>query len=128
VTAGRREVMVIDDDPDVRDMIGIILSGRGIDAVGEGDGATALEHLRQGALPSLILLDLMMPRLSGADFLREVRRDPRLGGIPVVVLSGDNEAVKISEALGVGCCLRKPVELDDLIDVVSRLASAPPGA
>ena len=119
-------VLVVDDDADVREMILLVLEARGVRAAGAADGVEALEQLSDHELPSLILLDLRMPRLNGEQLVERLRARPALAAIPVVVLSGDNQARTIARAIGARGCLVKPVELGELLAVVGRFAPAHP--
>jgi DNA-binding response OmpR family regulator len=76
-------VLVVDDEPMVRDVLTRYLSREGFEVTGAADGLQALEAVRQGA-PDVILLDLMLPRMSGLDVLRTVRME---GDVPVIILS-----------------------------------------
>jgi CheY-like chemotaxis protein len=82
-----RTLLVVDDDPDVREALSDALAERGYVVIGEPNGRSALEHLKQGLQPCAIVLDLMMPVMDGWDFRSEQLRDPSLAQIPVVVLS-----------------------------------------
>jgi len=113
-------VLVVEDDIDVREMLGQVLQTEGYDVGLAGDGADALRRLRAERTPQVILLDLMMPVMNGWQFRDEQRRDPRLSRIPVIVLSGDNGVERKAGALGADAFLRKPVDLDALLDTVSR--------
>src|SRR5205814_7531087 len=85
------------------------------------NGAIALGALRAlDTLPCLILLDLMMPVMDGAEFLQEMRRDPRLSALPVVVVTADGNATRKAAALGTHGGLKKPVQLNDLLSTVSK--------
>jgi CheY-like chemotaxis protein len=117
-------ILVVDDDEDIREIVGLVLEQSGYRTVGAVDGADALERLRDGLHPALAIVDLMMPRLSGADLVRAMRTDPRLAPIPVVILSGDRAVRQISAELGASSALLKPVELEDLLAVV-RLHAIP---
>jgi CheY-like chemotaxis protein len=75
-------------------------------------------HLPQ---PGLILLDLMMPRMSGTEFRIIQRADPTLTRIPVVVLSADGRMADKARLLGTEGAIRKPVDVDDLIATIKRL-------
>ncbi|MFO0610763.1 MAG: response regulator [Polyangiales bacterium] len=91
-----------------------------------GNGLEALELLRGDAVPSrnrLVLLDLNMPRMSGIEFLREVRKDPELAALSVVVLTTSNEDRDKVEAyrLNVAGYLLKPVTLINFVDVMVAL-------
>ena len=112
-------VLVVDDDADIRDTLQSILELYGQPVVTARDGADALVQLRGGVRPCLILLDLMMPRMNGAQFREEQLRDPAFRSLPVVVLSGDAKAEARAAALGVEG-LRKPVDLEVLLAVVGR--------
>ncbi len=115
-------VLVVDDDDDIREIIGIILDGEGIPSIGAKDGVAALELMRQRGRPSLILLDLMMPRLDGMGFVRELRKDPSIADVPVVVMSGNSETGNAAALMGAASSLRKPVDLDELLEKVGRWA------
>lgn len=115
--------MVVDDDFDVRAGVAEVLQDEGYTALVAADGAEALEQLHAGARPSLILLDLMMPRMDGEAFCRRWRADPALSDIPVFVLSADANTPARSGECGATGWIRKPVRLDDLLGVVARYAT-----
>jgi DNA-binding response OmpR family regulator len=90
------------------------------------DGNTALRETH--ARPDLILLDLGLPDLSGAEVLRRLKRDPETAQIPVVIVSGEPDAAAIVRDSGAGAVtaiLRKPVTLQELCDVVDTVLWAP---
>ena len=117
-------ILVVDDDEDVREMIMLVLALEGYQVVGAQDGLEALEKIRTHGSPKLILLDLRMPRLNGADFVRALRRDPAHASIPIVILSGDASALDAAQSLGALDLLIKPVELAQLLGVASRVLPA----
>src|SRR5580765_7790969 len=82
-------ILLVEDDFDMRDALIPILEYAGHHVVGAANGREALEQLRAGPKPSLILLDLMMPVMNGTEFRAEQLRDPALASIPVVVVSAD---------------------------------------
>ena len=114
-------VLVVDDDRDLREALCSALEEAGFSAVGCGDGRQALDYLASGApKPALILLDWMMPVMSGGEF-REVQiRDERIADIPVVVISAHVKADLFGVSLGVKSLLRKPFPLGELIAQVER--------
>ena len=117
----RGKVLVVEDNEDIRDAVTESLEDAGYDVWGAADGAIAIDALRNSNdLPCLILLDLMMPVMDGAKFLQEMRRDPRLSALPVVVVTADGNAITKATALGTHDGLRKPVDLDDLLSTVSK--------
>ncbi len=113
-------ILVVDDDEEIRTAIDVVLNAFGYRSVGAFDGQDALERLDSAGAPSLILLDLMMPRLDGFAFVRQLRSRPGLSAVPIVILSGHVRANDAAAELGASGCLTKPVELDDLLATVER--------
>lgn len=103
-------ILVVDDEPEIREMLIETLTREGYQVASAAHGAEALEHLRRGALPGLILLDLMMPVMDGWEFLKQKKLDPLLASIPVVVMSGIAESVRASLTGAAVNCLSKPVD------------------
>lgn len=111
-------VLVVEDDGDILEMIEIILTGSGYSPVVVRDGEEALIQLRSGPLPRVILLDIMMPRMDGTQFRHEQLRDPAIADVPVVLMSGDTRILEKMVELRVAQCIRKPVDIDELLAVV----------
>src|SRR4051812_39456009 len=84
----RHCILIVEDDTELRETLGEILQEEGYHVAGVGNGREALDHLRQSDPPCLILLDLMMPVMSGWEFRDQQRQDPDLAGVPVAILSG----------------------------------------
>jgi DNA-binding response OmpR family regulator len=80
------KILCIEDDPDMIDYIALILGKAGYEVVGAEGGEEGLEKMRQES-PDLVLLDLMMPGMDGADVLKEKEQDPTLSNIPVIALT-----------------------------------------
>lgn len=116
-----RMVLVVEDDFDVRDAVHFLLEDLGMRVLTAGDGQEALDLLRKSPeLPSLILLDLMMPNMNGYQFRDEQTNDPRLAAIPVVVFSADGRIDDGAHDMGGVPCLRKPVDMDLLVAALVR--------
>jgi len=79
-------ILVADDDVDIRELVEFKLSTMGHDIVAVGDGAAAVEACR-AQKPDLAVLDVMMPGVSGLDAIREIRADPALADLPVILLT-----------------------------------------
>ena len=113
-----RYVLVVDDEADIRELVRDILEFEGYPVVTASNGREALDHIHDAGLPGLILLDLMMPTMNGWDFRAEQLKDPRLSSIPVVVVTGDGNAVEKAKLLSATNYLVKPVHLDNLLTIV----------
>jgi CheY-like chemotaxis protein len=82
-------ILVVDDDPAVRDLLVDALSEAGHRVDVAPDGAQALERLRDGIAPCVVLTDVRMPRMDGFELSRAAARDPQLAAIPIVTVTGD---------------------------------------
>jgi CheY-like chemotaxis protein len=120
VTEQPGRVLVVDDDADIRDSIADILELRGYEVARAANGREALDHLRRGPQPCVILLDLMMPVLNGWEFREQQIGDAALASVPVVVISGDGSVDQKAAKIGAQDYLRKPLELSAILDVVRR--------
>ncbi|HYD40501.1 MAG TPA: response regulator [Anaeromyxobacter sp.] len=108
-------VLLVDDDPDLRSAIGDALEDLGVEVIHARDGAEAIAMLRAGLRPHLALVDVMMPRMTGEQFAKAIRR--WRWTLPIASMSA-GEGV-LSPPL-VECHLRKPFPLDALERVVQR--------
>jgi CheY-like chemotaxis protein/predicted transcriptional regulator len=117
-------VMVVDDDATTREELAEILREEGYEVVTAANGKDALRALRAGQRPGLILLDLAMPVMDGDAFASELRRDPGLVELPVVLLSGQSAAREIATRVEARACLVKPVTYPALLDTVERFCAA----
>src|SRR5450432_4374322 len=115
-------VLVVDDDVGVRDFLGEFLGLLGYKVETAGDGLEALEHLADPSLqPCVIVLDLMMPVMSGWEFRREQARDARLANIPVVLVSGVvSDLGQEADGVQVKDFVKKPFDLNALAAAVGR--------
>ncbi len=84
-----RRVLLVEDDPGMRDVIGALLERAGFRVFAAPDGAEAWDLLSRGPRPSAILVDLYTPRMTGHDLVARIRRTPRLAGIPIIAMSGE---------------------------------------
>jgi len=117
-------ILIVDDDDDIRELIKVFLEAEGYRVNGATDGLDAWEQVQSGLQPSLILLDLMMPRMDGEQFLKKLR-SCHLSEIPVIILSGNISAKEKSSGLKASCFLTKPVEIDELLNAVRRFVHSP---
>ena len=121
MTTMSHRVLVVDDDPDLRDAMVEVLEESGHAATGVANGNEALAHLRSSLdQPCLILLDLMMPVMDGRTFREEQLRDPTLSPIPVIVISAFHDVDQTAAQMQAAAHVKKPVSLRDLVQLVER--------
>jgi CheY-like chemotaxis protein len=111
---GRASVLVVDDDDAIRDVIADLLREEGYGVVCAENGLRALEAMQGEYRPDVVLLDLMMPVMSGWEVLEQLQANHQLSKIPVVVVSAMN-------APGAREHLTKPIDLECLLATVGRL-------
>lgn len=117
-----KTVLVVDDEPAIRDVVADILGDYGFDVVLAWSGRRMLELL-ETIRPSLIILDVMMPDGDGLGALRAMRERPGLQGIPVIMMSAVLRAGDLGEE--VAGFLPKPFDIDRLLEVVVEAAGPP---
>jgi CheY-like chemotaxis protein len=115
--ANQKKVMIVDDDPDILLTVKQILEADGHKVYAFEDGLDMLKELEQGVIPSLIILDIMMPVMSGWEIHRRLGENPRWKKIPVVFLTArDNETAKeMCERYGV-TRIKKPFDIKEFKD------------
>jgi len=107
-------VLVVDDDAEIRELLSVWLTADGYIVNGVGNGREALHYLRSHDETCIIVLDLMLPVMDGAQFRAAQLRDRSLAWIPVVVMSAADEAISAARDLGARTVLRKPFDLDEI--------------
>ncbi|MET0342182.1 MAG: response regulator [Polyangiales bacterium] len=112
-------VLIVDDDVDIREALVDVLADHGYPATAVANGREALDYLHAGDRPCLILLDLMMPVMNGAQFRAAQLGDPALRDLPVLLISAGNDLEQRSAALATES-MRKPIDLSRLLEVVAR--------
>jgi DNA-binding response OmpR family regulator len=118
-------VLVVEDDPSVRGLLQTLLAAEGYDVTTASDGLAGLLKAASTS-PELILLDLMMPDLGGVRVLDELRQDPRTAAVPVLVVTGKQEAVAgMRDLLGEDNVFLKPFAVAELLHRVSAVTGGP---
>ena len=114
-------VLVVDDDEAVRSAVAEVLAEEGFDVAVAQDGQQALAALRRDPPPTLVLLDLMMPEVSGWEVMEAMRATAPLAEIPIMLLTAFGSQIGLPD----GChILHKPFERDLLVSEVRALAAA----
>ena len=109
-------ILLVEDDDILRGAMQMVLEWEGYRVACAADGRQALDFLRAGGRPALILLDVMLPGLDGWQFRQQQRRDPDLAAIPVVVVS----ALEAADCPEAAAHVRKPFAPQELLDAVRR--------
>ena len=115
-----KTILVVEDDDATAEWLADVIRREGHQAATAANGRLALDYLRGRPRPDLILLDMMMPVLDGWQFRARQREDPGLAEIPVIVLSADGSVSQKAATLGAADYLKKPVEIEHLLDTIKR--------
>jgi len=123
MSASTSSILLVEDDPDIRDTMSELLELEGYRMVTSPNGREALAQLQHMQRPCLILLDVMMPIMDGYAFMKGMRANGRLADIPVVVTSASHKPPE-------GACayVPKPIDVDRLLAVVKTYCRAEPSA
>ena len=120
-----KHILCIEDEPEMIDLIRLILGRRGFEVIGAAGGKEGLEKVRQEP-PDLILLDLMMPDMDGWEVYQQIKADEKTKDIPVIVVTA--KAQSIDKVLGLHIAkvddyIAKPFSPQDLLNSVDKVFS-----
>jgi DNA-binding response OmpR family regulator len=122
-TTGRRlpRILVVEDDQDLRRMIKTMLTGVG-EVTTANDGVEAMTLLDGLLDPDVIVTDLMMPRMDGLQLVKEIRANPKIANIPVIVLTAKGTPMDVISGINAGArhYLTKPFKASELVDKVTK--------
>ena len=110
-----KKVLIVDDEREIRESLEELFQDEGYAVVSAGTGAEALDRLREGELPCAVILDLLLPVMSGQEVYREMQKEPKLTGIPVIVITSDP-----SRAPSGLLIMKKPMNLERLLTTVRQ--------
>src|SRR6195952_3021845 len=120
------QVLVVEDDPSVRGLLDTLLTSEGYRVTTASDGIEGLSEATANK-PAVILLDIVMPDLGGMRVLEEMRANPTLAGVPVLVLTGRLEAIPaLEDQLGADRVFSKPFGVEDLLARIAELTGKAP--
>lgn len=121
--AGRKKLVVVEDDPETRELELFLLGSEGYNTIGLPDGEAAAETIRREHA-DLVLLDLMLPHKDGVQVLAELARDPATASTPVIVVSAYIDRSTFRDALRgstqVKRILEKPFDITELLEAVEH--------
>jgi len=111
------KVLVIDDEPEITDIVETFLTESGYNVEVENSARNALEKARQ-FIPDVILLDIMMPDVDGYNVCQEIKNDPKLASVPVIFLTGKDRNDDMGRSFKVGgdMFIKKPFSCERLLD------------
>lgn len=114
--------LVVEDTVDIRRLMNLILEDAGVEVCSVGDGSSAAELITQWPAPDLVILDRMLPYLSGDELIRKIRNDEMWREVPVVVVSAKVRGDEISEMMmeGADGYITKPFNAKHFVEVVNR--------
>lgn len=114
-------ILVVDDEPLIAMALEAALEDAGYGVVTAANGRQGLERLAEAPRPDLVLTDMMMPVMSGAEMLQAMAADPDLAGIPAIVLSSLPEQTIRARADGAAAILRKPYTAEEVLGTIARV-------
>ena len=120
------EILIVEDDAALREALGQVLADEGYGLASARDGLEAVNYLKKGNRPDVILLDLSMPVVNGWEFRMFQKRDPELARIPVVIITAGDYSREEVAWLEPSDLIHKPVDLTRLLSVL-RLKCAAAG-
>ncbi len=112
--------MVVDDEPEITDIVATFLTESGYQVVIENDPSKAIDQIRTNK-PDVVLLDIMMPGMDGYDVCRELKKDPKLAHTPVIFLTGKDRTDDNGRSFKVGgdMFIKKPFSCERLLEIVN---------
>ena len=119
---GKKQILVVDDELDIVEIICEILQGAGYETFSATDGQQALEAMAHRK-PDLVVLDIKMPVLDGISVIQQMRNDPSLAKVPVVVVTATQFLIGFQDqhrALAISGCVAKPFEPEEILSAVGK--------
>ena len=113
-----KKILIVEDDYILGEALSLALAAEGYMVAIAANGQDALDKLRGLERPHLILMDLMLPEMSGWQLRDRLRQDPALASIPVIICSAAADLEKDANALDVACYVQKPIETSELLRAI----------
>jgi len=114
-----KRILIIDDEPDLVAVLKVRLESQHYEVTSAGDGFEGLKKVEQ-AVPDLIILDVLMPRMDGFTFILELKKNEKFKHIPIIVLTAKEKMSDLFKIEGVPDYVVKPFEVDDLMARVRK--------
>jgi DNA-binding response OmpR family regulator len=121
----QKTISIIEDEPFIIEALSFLLQREGFAVQSISDGAAALDFVKKSA-PDLVILDIMLPNVSGMKILEDIRATPDLTALPILMLTakGQKKDRRAAEDAGVSLFMTKPFSNDELIKCVHEMLSA----
>lgn len=119
-----RKILIVEDDEDIRDILKDFFEAEGCKVAAAVNGRAALDYIEKEGRPDLIFLDLMMPIMSGEEFVRHLKRNPHWAETPIVIMSADHQTAKVAGELEIKNFVRKPITLRSLVAMAEEALGA----
>lgn len=117
------KILIIDDDPDVRTVMNVLMRKQGFEAETAFNREDALSKL-ESFNPSVILLDVLLSGSDGREFCREIKANDRMKSIPVIMVSAHPGAAENIQSYGADDFISKPINSENLVEKISRLVGS----
>ena len=118
-----KKILIVDDDKDIVKIVTTMLEGRGWDVTAAYNGREALDMVN-ASRPDIILLDIMMPEMNGIEVLKRIKKMDSGVRIVMITAFGDVESYLDSMELGAYEYINKPIETDELLDMIEKISAA----
>jgi CheY-like chemotaxis protein len=118
-----KTVLLVDDEFALVEVLTSVMEEEGLRVIAASNGLEGLERLGEG-LPDVALVDVMMPRMGGPELLEKMRADPRLAGIPVILMSAAERMAKLVDGAGAAAFLHKPFRVPTLLATLHKVIGA----
>lgn len=118
----KKKILIIEDEDSIRKVLEFHLKSNGFDVILAQDGEEGLDKAEQEP-PDLIILDLILPKKQGEEICKEIRKDERIGKIPVIMLTAKGSDIDriIGRVIGADCYMSKPFNTSALLKEINRL-------
>ena len=116
-------ILLVEDDDITRDALTTLLEAAGYQVIAAAHGREALDRLKSGRLPFLILLDLLMPEMDGCTFRKHQLQSPPLATIPVLILSAEDGLARTAASLGAAGYFPKPIGIERLLEAIHSMGA-----
>ena len=116
-----RRILIIEDEEDIREILKEFFEGEGYEVLTAIHGKDAFRVLEETEKPNIILVDLMMPVMSGEEFIEKKKVHPHFVGIPTIIMSADYRTKAKAQSLNIKWAISKPLELTSLISIVDEV-------